>query len=140
MTRVSIIIPTLNEAVGLRRTLRQLEGLEPPPFEVLVVDGGSQDETVAIAQEAGVSVLICTPPRRSAQMNCGANYTAAEILCFLHADTSVPNDLIAVILSTLSDQTVACGGFISLMAGAETTRWGISLHNYLKTFYAPLFI
>ena len=138
MTRVSIIIPALNEAANLKRTLRQLEGLEPPPAEVLVVDGGSHDETVAIAQAAGVSVLTSTPPRRSTQMNCGANQTTAEILCFLHADTSVPNDLIAVILSTLSDQTVACGGFISLMTGAETTRWGISLHNYLKTFYAPL--
>ena len=138
MPGVSIIIPALNEASGLRRTLRQLEGLNPPPAEVLVIDGGSQDQTVAIAQEAGVVVLTCTPPRRSAQMNCGANHATAEILCFLHADTAVPDDLIAVILSTLSDQTVACGGFISLMAGAQTTRWGISLHNYLKTFYAPL--
>jgi rSAM/selenodomain-associated transferase 2 len=138
MTRVSIIIPTLNEATHLKRTLRQLEGLEPPPAEIIVVDGGSQDETVAVAQAAGVTVLTSTPPRRSAQMNCGASQTTAEILCFLHADTSVPNDLITVILSTLTDKTVACGGFISLMAGAETTRWGMSLHNYLKTFYAPL--
>ncbi|MGB7709703.1 MAG: glycosyltransferase, partial [Microcoleus sp.] len=48
MNRVSIIIPTLNEATCLERTLRQLSILNPPAWEVLVVDGGSQDETVAI--------------------------------------------------------------------------------------------
>jgi GT2 family glycosyltransferase len=39
---------------------------------------------------------------------------------------------------TLADPQVVCGGFISLMAGEKTTRWGVSLHNYLKTYYAPL--
>jgi hypothetical protein len=39
---------------------------------------------------------------------------------------------------TLADPQVACGGFISLMVGETTTRWGVSWHNYLKTYYAPL--
>ena len=138
MFQVSIIIPTLNEASSLGRTLRQLTVLDPPPVEVLVVDGGSQDETVAIAQLAGVQVLICDRGGRSVQMNHGAKLAQGNILCFLHADTQVPIDLIAVIQQTLADPTIACGGFISLMTGAKTTRWGISLHNYLKTYYAPL--
>jgi rSAM/selenodomain-associated transferase 2 len=138
MPRVSIIIPTLNEAGSLGRTLRQLKVLDPPSAEVLVVDGGSQDETVAIAQAAGVEVRVCDRTGRSAQMNCGARLAKGDILCFLHADTWVPDDLIAVVEQTLDDQTVVCGGFISLMTGAETIRWGISLHNYLKTYYAPL--
>ena len=138
MFQVSIIIPTLNEANSLGRTLRQLTVLDPPPAEVLVVDGGSQDETVAIARLAGVQVLICDRSGRSVQMNHAATVAQGNVLCFLHADTQVPDDLIAVIQRTLADQTVACGGFISLMRGAETTRWGISLHNYLKTYYAPL--
>lgn len=138
MFQVSIIIPTLNEASSLGRTLRQLTVLDPPPAEVLVVDGGSQDETVAIAQLAGVQVLMCDRGGRSVQMNHGAKLAQGNILCFLHADTQVPTDLIAVIQQTLADQTVACGGFISLMTGDKTTRWGISLHNYLKTYYAPL--
>lgn len=71
-------------------------------------------------------------------MNHGAKFATGDILCFLHADTCVPDDLIAVIEQTLVDSTVACGGFISLMSGQQTTRWGISLHNYLKTYYAPL--
>lgn len=138
MFQVSIIIPTLNEASSLGRTLRQLIVLDPPPAEVLVVDGGSHDKTIEIAQLAGVQVLMCDRGGRSVQMNHGAKLAQGNILCFLHADTQVPIDLIAVIQQTLADQTIACGGFISLMTGAETTRWGISLHNYLKTYYAPL--
>ncbi|MBI4785345.1 MAG: TIGR04283 family arsenosugar biosynthesis glycosyltransferase [Oscillatoriophycideae cyanobacterium NC_groundwater_1537_Pr4_S-0.65um_50_18] len=138
MLRVSIIIPTLNEAKSLGETLRLLTVLDPPPAEVLVVDGGSQDNTVSIAQVAGVTVLKGDRPGRSVQMNQGAKSATGDVLCFLHADTWVPSDLVAVIEQTLDEKTVACGGFISLMKGAKTTRWGISLHNYLKTYYAPL--
>jgi rSAM/selenodomain-associated transferase 2 len=138
MFSVSIVIPTLNEASSLRRTLRQLAILDPPALEVLVIDGGSQDETVTIAQSFGVQVLLCDRAGRSVQMNRGANVAESDILCFLHADTWVPDDLVAVIEQTLTDKKIACGGFISLMSGAQTTRWGISLHNYLKTYYAPL--
>ena len=138
MARVAIIIPVFNEASNLDRSLRQLKGLDPPAFEVWVVDGGSQDQTVAIAQAANVQTLLCDRKGRSVQMNAGAKAAKADILCFLHADTWVPDDLIAVIEHTLTDPKIACGGFIALMSGAQTTRWGISLHNYLKTYYAPL--
>ena len=138
MSRVSIIIPTLNEASCLKRSLRLLTLLAPPAWEVLVVDGGSEDETIAIARSERVRVLAASDRGRAVQMNQGAEAATGEILCFLHADTSVPDDLIAVIEQTLADQTVAAGGFISLMVGSQTTRWGVSLHNYLKTYYAPL--
>ncbi|MGG6282369.1 TIGR04283 family arsenosugar biosynthesis glycosyltransferase [Leptolyngbya sp. AN03gr2] len=136
--QVSIVIPTLNEASRLGRTLRQLAVLEPSAIEVLVVDGGSQDETVPIAQAAGAKVIQCDRRGRSVQMNYGAKSAIGDVVCFLHADTSVPDDLVAVIEQTLSDSAIVCGGFVSLMAGAQNTRWGISLHNYLKTYYAPL--
>ena len=146
MCSVSIVIPTLNEATDLGRTLRQLTLLNPPASEVIVVDGGSEDETIAVAQrsfelfEPGVKVqvLCCVQRGRSIQMNYGSKAATGDILCILHADTCVPDDLVAVIQRTLAEPTVACGGFISLMVGSQTTRWGISLHNYLKTYYAPL--
>lgn len=138
MSSVSIVIPTVNEAKCLGRTLKQLSLLDPPAWEVLVVDGGSEDETLAIAQFAEVQVITSGERGRSVQMNQGAAAATGEILCFLHADTSVPDDLVAVIEQTLADETIAGGGFISLMAGSVTTRWGVSLHNYLKTYYAPL--
>ncbi|MEJ1934767.1 TIGR04283 family arsenosugar biosynthesis glycosyltransferase [Nostoc sp. NIES-2111] len=146
MSQVSIVIPTLNEAVSLGRTLRQLTLLNPPAKEVIVVDGGSEDETIAIAKQhfelfhsvTDTQVIFSQRRGRSIQMNYGASFATGEILCFLHADTWVPDDLVAVIENTLAKPKVTCGGFISLMTGSQTTRWGISLHNYLKTYYAPL--
>ncbi len=138
LASVSIIIPTLNESKTLARTLRQLTILDPPAKEVIVVDGGSCDDTVAIAQKHSATVLTTTQPSRSVQMNLGAGYASGDILCFLHGDTIVPDDVISVITTTLSDSSVACGGFISLMTGSSTTRWVTSLHNSLKTYYAPL--
>lgn len=138
MSQVSIIIPAFNESRCLKRTLRHLQLLDPPAHEVLVVDGGSRDDTVAIAQTEGVKVLCSEQKGRSPQMNLGATVASGDILCFLHADTLVPDDLTTVIEHTLADPAVACGGFISLMAGKSKTRWGFSLHNFLKTYYAPL--
>lgn len=142
MSGVSIIIPVVNEENYLGRTLRSLSQVDPPVREVIVVDGGSQDQTVAIARSHPaafpVTVLPSPQARRSLQMNLGAAQAQGTFLCFLHADTLVPDDLVTVIEATLADPQVACGGFISIMAGTLTTRWGITLHNFLKTYYAPL--
>ncbi|HIK46919.1 MAG TPA: TIGR04283 family arsenosugar biosynthesis glycosyltransferase [Leptolyngbyaceae cyanobacterium M65_K2018_010] len=141
---VSIIIPTWNEARCLGRTLRGLRGLDPAPEEIWLVDGGSTDETVAIAQSLAqqlslpLTVVSSQVPGRAIQMNLGAARASGDILCFLHADTLVPDDLITLMQTTLADRGTACGGFISLMAGPRTTRWGVTLHNTLKTYYAPL--
>lgn len=147
VTRVSIVIPTLNEAAALGQTLCCLGALDPPASEILIVDGGSQDGTIAIAKGASLNfnnqttslrIVSSEQSGRSAQMNRGAELATGEILCFLHADTLVPPDVITIIGKTLHNPTIACGGFISLMAGADKTRWLMSLHNYLKTYYAPL--
>lgn len=139
---VSIIIPTWNEAAWLGRTLNVLQSLNPPPREIVLVDGGSGDRTQAIARawadRLPLTVLQAPAPGRSVQMNQGAIAAQGDLLCFLHADTLVPDDLVQVIESTLANPAVAGGGFISLMAGPRKTRWGISLHNALKTYYAPL--
>ncbi len=150
---VSIIIPTLNEANYLGRTLQCLHQLQPPPGEILIVDGGSTDGTVAIAEDLSqhcpvdqapgggtvpIRILQVDQAGRSYQMNVGAAQAQGDILCFLHGDTLVPDDAIAIIQKTLADSETSCGGFISLMAGPWQTRWGISLHNALKTYYAPL--
>ncbi|WP_319422669.1 TIGR04283 family arsenosugar biosynthesis glycosyltransferase [Pleurocapsa sp. FMAR1] len=137
-SKISIIIPTLNEEDVLARTLHNLTLLNPSPFEILIVDGGSQDNTLKIAREAGISVLVSDTAGRSIQMNLGAKVAKGELLCFLHADTLIPNDLAAIIEKILAEPTIAGGGFISIMTGSLQTRWGVSLHNYLKTYYASL--
>lgn len=135
---VSIIIPTLNEATTLERTLRHLKILDPPAWEILVVDGGSEDETVAIAQMADISVIVCKYTGRSVQMNQGAEVATGNVLCFLHADTLVPDDLVKLIDYTLANSAIAGGGFVSLMTGETKTRWGFSFLNAIKTYVMPM--
>ena len=81
---ISIIIPTLNEEANLPVTLRQLA--DRPDVELIVVDGGSTDRTVAIAQQF-TSFVFVTSPGRALQMNAGARHATGDILLFLHADT-----------------------------------------------------
>lgn len=141
MSGTSIIIPTLNEAKTLQRTLNHLTILDPAPKEIIIVDGGSQDGTLTIAQASDLKnlKLITSPqPGRSIQMNLGADQAKGEFLCFLHADTLIPDDFIAVITEAFAQPKIAGIGFISLMTGRQATRWGVSFHNYLKTYYAPL--
>ncbi|MGF1459706.1 MAG: TIGR04283 family arsenosugar biosynthesis glycosyltransferase [Leptolyngbyaceae cyanobacterium] len=138
MTNVSIIIPVLNEAKTLERTLRCLQILHPAAQEIIVVDGESSDETVAIAQSYPVVVFTAPQRGRAAQMNYGAQQATGDILCFVHGDTLVPDDLVAIIDKTLAAPAIAGGGFISIMAGAVATRWLVSGHNALKTHYAVL--
>jgi rSAM/selenodomain-associated transferase 2 len=83
---ISIIIPTLNEEATLPATLRQLA--ERSDVELIVVDGGSSDHTVELAQMY-TSFVFITPRGRARQMNAGARHATGDILLFLHADTFV---------------------------------------------------
>ncbi len=84
---ISVIIPTLNEAGTIVRALASAgTGRD---IETIVVDGGSEDETVALAEAAGARV-IRSDPGRSRQMNQAADSARGKILLFLHADTSLP--------------------------------------------------
>ncbi|MGK7880878.1 MAG: TIGR04283 family arsenosugar biosynthesis glycosyltransferase [Crocosphaera sp.] len=138
MPSLSIIIPTLNEEKCLGRTLSSLNLLKPSPMEIIVVDGGSQDETLNIAKNYDITLITSATKGRAIQMNDGSKLAKGDYLCFVHADTLVPSDLVTIIQTTLYNQDIAGGGFISLMKGSKNTRWGTSLHNYLKTYYAPL--
>ncbi len=105
---VSVVIPALNEAGQLGRTLSTLtpgQGLE-----VIVVDGGSSDATLAIARTAGVRTLAARPPR-SVQQNAGAAAASGDILLFLHADTRLPMKFQERVRRTLASPRVAAGAF-----------------------------
>ena len=135
---VSIIIPALNEADALPRTLECLAALEPKPLEIILADAGSSDETCDIAREAGLRVVKDLPQNRAVQMNAAAALARGDVLCFLHADTLVPRDFVALTEKVLANKSTALAGFVSIMRG-QKLRPVTTAHNFIKTWYAPLF-
>ena len=90
---LSIIVPVLNEARGICQTLQALAPLRARGVQVIVVDGGSTDDTVQQARlvcDAAAWQVIESPAGRAAQMNAGAKVASAATLLFLHADTVLP--------------------------------------------------
>jgi len=128
----------LNEEAALPALIAALQRLDPQPLEVVAVDGGSADGSVALAQGAGWRV-IDSPRGRGVQINLGVEAARGELACVLHADTIPPADMIAVIAATLADPAVALAGFTPIIRGPEKVRWGTTAHNWAKTWYAPLF-
>lgn len=133
---VALIIPAYNEAASLPRLARCLASLDPAPAEILLIDGGSTDNTVALAQSLGLPTLT-SAKGRARQINAAAAVTSSPIILILHADTWLPDDAIAVAEATMADPKTVLAGFTAILAGEQKTRWVTTLHNVLKTWYAP---
>ncbi|MFW5443471.1 MAG: TIGR04283 family arsenosugar biosynthesis glycosyltransferase [Methylococcaceae bacterium] len=88
--KFSIIIPTLNEATNIQPCLSALQPLRTQ-CEIIIVDGGSSDNTVKIANPLADKILI-SEKGRARQMNTGAQQASGKTLIFLHADTYLPNN------------------------------------------------
>jgi glycosyltransferase involved in cell wall biosynthesis len=138
MLTVTLVIPALDEARALPATLAHLKRLDPQPDEVLLIDGGSEDATCAIATEAGIRLVISPVQGRGAQVNYGVKAARSTVVCILHADSQLPDDAIAVIRATMADSGTALASFTPRIAGPGGTRWGTTAHNWIKTWYAPL--
>jgi rSAM/selenodomain-associated transferase 2 len=106
--RISVIIPTLNEETNLPAALDT--AATGDNIEIIVVDGGSSDNTVQVARAAGFVVLE-TAAGRARQMNAGAREASGEILLFLHADTLLPRSWDRYVRSTSSMPGVCAGAF-----------------------------
>lgn len=134
---VTLLVPALDEAKALPELVATFERLAPKPHEILLVDGGSSDETCAIAREAGWRVIACEKGR-ARQINAGVEAAEGRLVCVVHADTCPPTDMVAVIEETLADERIALASFTPVIRGPEKTRWGTTIHNWAKTWYAPL--
>jgi rSAM/selenodomain-associated transferase 2 len=110
MSKLSIIIPVLNEGDGIAAALDELAHLRALGTEVIVVDGGSRDATVERAQLRADRVVLA-PRGRALQMNDGAERASGDVLLFLHADTRLPAEADRVVLNGLDQSRRVWGRF-----------------------------
>lgn len=119
---ISIIIPALDEAGTIQATLERLQIYRQRGHEVLLVDGGSRDETVALANPL-VDRLVHSRAGRATQMNRGAREARGDLLWFLHADTLVGTEMDNLFLSALDNSRQSWGRFdVRLSGGSPLLR------------------
>ncbi|MEX1137745.1 MAG: TIGR04283 family arsenosugar biosynthesis glycosyltransferase [Bacteroidota bacterium] len=122
--KLSVIIPTFQEEKALPDCIRRVRLLSSGT-EIIVVDGGSTDATIDIARREGI--IVCNSPRgRGIQLNAGARHAAGDVLLFLHADTLVPLDAIAILEEYFHSENTQIGTF----------RLAFDAKHPLLTFYS----
>jgi rSAM/selenodomain-associated transferase 2 len=105
---ISVIVPALNEEHVIAANIEALKCLAP--YEIIVVDGGSDDGTRDICARSGVTVLS-SGRGRARQMNLGAEQARGDVLLFLHADTRLPASALSDIAESLGDSRYVGGRF-----------------------------
>lgn len=137
MQTLSIVVPVLREADQVGSLARHLAAVVPG-VEVVLVDGGSDDQTVERAQAAGLRVVVA-PAGRGSQMNAGAATTSGDYLLFLHADTRPPPSTRELVARTLADPAVALGAFRYQVDdrtfGMRLIEWGCA--QRIRLFHTP---
>jgi rSAM/selenodomain-associated transferase 2 len=139
---VSVIIPAYNEEKALPHTLRKLLR-QSGDYEVIVVDGGSTDRTLAVLAEFSFSkypapftphpsrLAFTAPKGRASQMNAGAKQAQGEWLLFLHADTVLPPGAIQRLNGMEADHAIQAGGFMHRFSGDD---WRLKMISFLDNF------
>ena len=130
---ISIVIPTINEAESLPRTLTGLA--DRRDIELIIVDGGSSDSTCSIAERFGAKVLH-SPLGRGTQLNVGAHAASGSILLFLHADTRLPPDFSELVRQALRQTSVVAGAFRLRIddprRSLRIVEWAVDLRSRLR--------
>jgi len=110
MKKLSFIIPVLNESLFFTKQQLYLKSLLAQGHEIIVVDGGSNDDSISTAERLGC-LCIHTKASRGFQQHAGANKSTQEVLVFLHADTIIPLVSIDAISSAMKHPTACWGRF-----------------------------
>lgn len=129
---ISVIIPTYNEETRIARTVQWVKENGAPNFvsEVIVVDGGSTDNTVHEAREAGART-VAAGKGRAVQMNAGAKLAVAPILYFLHADSIPPRGFARDIVRSLDDNRCVSGCY---QLSFDHRHWFLDLNTWFTRF------
>jgi rSAM/selenodomain-associated transferase 2 len=118
--KLSVVIPALDEA---ERIAAAVESARAPGVEVLVVDGGSSDDTAQRAAAAGARVLKAERGR-ARQLDAGVRASAGDAVLFLHADTRLPPAYADAVAGALADPRVVGGAFrLRFDARSRALRW-----------------
>jgi rSAM/selenodomain-associated transferase 2 len=133
--RISVIIPTLNEATTIGTTLERVARVRGVT-EVIIVDGGSTDGTQDFVRRRGIRLIEAVRGRGS-QMHAGAVAAAGEILWFLHADTHPPEDASDYIHETLVDPAVV-GGYFAIRFDGGRRAAGVLTWLYPRLHWLGL--
>jgi len=115
---ISIIIPTLNEEIAIESLLQQLQPYRQQGHEVVVVDGGSKDKTIAMAESLADKV-IQSEAGRTTQMNAGAEKGSGDVFWFLHADSIIYENAINNIQFYLNEKNKDWGRFNVKLSGSH---------------------
>jgi len=108
--KLSFIIPVLNEAGNIKTVLQSLQSMRQEGHEVIVVDGGSRDNTLTLAVPLA-DVVVSAQQGRARQMNNGAAKATGDIFVFLHADSSLPEQAVQLITDALCKDNHHWGRF-----------------------------
>jgi rSAM/selenodomain-associated transferase 2 len=133
LLKVSIIVPTLNEAQGLTKTLTQIQQLFP--YELVISDGGSRDGTLEIAEEF-TEYVVKGSTGRALQMNAGARVATGDIFLFLHADSRIELASYEKMLHSL-ESSEKRGGAFSLCIDSD--KWSLRLITRLANLRSKYF-
>lgn len=135
LVKTSVIIPTLNEALVLEKTI--LEISRHGPHEIIISDGGSEDDTIEIAQKFGLAVVE-SPPGRAVQMNTGAQLATGDILLFLHADSRVETNSYQKMIAVMGQENRVGGAFSLAIESDKPSLKIISAFATLRAKYLNL--
>ena len=135
IAKVSIVIPILNEADNLPHLFAYINSLKPAPQQVILVDGGSNDDSISIMQSLIEQSMLDNYHKiawrmteskagRARQMNAGAALATGDVLLFLHADTQLPNQAIAQV--TTAVKTKEWGRFDVKLNSHQPMLWVVS--------------
>jgi len=129
MFKYSVIIPTFNKEIYLRENIRSIKKLNSDA-EIIIADGGSNDDTLKIAEEENVKLINCRQGR-GIQLNKGSETAAGNILCFLHADTFLPANAFEL-LDKFFDNTK--NKICSFQLGFDVEHWLFDRYSIFSKF------